>query len=52
MRARILGLNTLFDWWWADPVMTLFLIPVFSRRMGSSHLDRIKENNPKRGFIA
>jgi len=24
-----LGLNTLFAWWWADPVAALFLIPFF-----------------------
>ena len=24
-----LGLNTLFSWWWADPVSALFLVPFF-----------------------
>lgn len=24
-----LGLNTLFGWWWADPIAALFLIPFF-----------------------
>ena len=24
-----LGLNSLFSWWWADPVSALFLVPFF-----------------------
>jgi divalent metal cation (Fe/Co/Zn/Cd) transporter len=26
-----LGLNTLFSWWWADPIMALALIPFLLR---------------------
>ena len=42
-----LGLNTLFSWWWADPVSALFLVPFFlkeGRENLSGHHDHEEDH--------
>ena len=42
-----LGLNTLFSWWWADPVSALFLVPFFlkeGRENLSGHHDHDEDH--------
>ena len=44
-----LGLNTLFSWWWADPVSALFLVPFFIKEgrenfSGHCHGDEPEEH--------
>ena len=46
-----LGLNTLFSWWWADPVSALFLVPFFIKEgrenlSGHCHDDDHEEDAP------
>ena len=39
-----LGLNTLFSWWWADPVSALVLVPLFVKK-GLEHLSGDEEGH-------
>ena len=42
-----LGLNTLFSWWWADPISALFLVPFFlkeGRENLSGHHDHDEDH--------
>ena len=45
-----LGLNSLFSWWWADPVSALFLVPFFikeGRENFSGHDEEDEEPGPQ-----
>ena len=45
-----LGLNSLFSWWWADPVSALFLVPFFikeGRENFSGHDEEDEEHGPR-----
>ena len=45
-----LGLNSLFSWWWADPVSALFLVPFFikeGRENFSDHDEEDEEHGPQ-----
>lgn len=44
-----LGLNILFSWWWADPVVALFLVPFFIKEglenfKGHDHCGQVHED--------
>ena len=52
-----LGLNSLFSWWWADPVSALFLVPFFIKEgrenfSGHCHEEDHEEDAPVVCFCA
>ena len=45
-----LGLNTLFSWWWADPVAALVLVPFFIKE-GRENFSGHEEEDEDRGSL-
>ena len=46
-----LGLNTLFSWWWADPVSALFLVPFFIKEGRENLSGHCEEDEQQRSLV-